>query len=398
MSASGGLWYFNYLCDFGLGGGECPSSSPGSSTPGGGAQSPSSTGGGGGQSPSTTGGGTQSPSSGGPPGSVLGYSPASTPAPAPVGAPTPAGAPAPVGAPPPPVNCAGYWQPCSATCGSGTQTYHITTQAANGGTACSNTDGETKPCSGPPCGVNCVGSFTNWGSCSATCGYGTQSRTYNITTQQAGGGASCPHPDGYTETQTCPNLPACVATVDCVGHWGDWTGCSAGCGGGTQTRQYIVDTAASGGGAACPYTNGQTQSQACNTTSCCSAATVGDWYDVGGVICTGSSDPDPYIYQSRAVTFPANPVGSATAQACSITVARTRKTAGPDPTGNKCPDRIPVSGTCSLGNPWSTGGCALPGASSTRTCPSGYTWNGTECIVTCPSTKIMSYQICPTSC
>lgn len=297
---------------------------------------------------------------------------------------------------PPPtnkVNCIGYWDACSVTCGTGIQTYRISTPAAGGGNACKDTDGttpraagDTKPCSGPVCGVNCVGDWVKsastdndgWGACSATCGSGTQTRTYKITTQQAGGGNSCPKGDGATETRACPNLPACAVPVNCTGAWGEWTGCSAGCGGGTRSRTYYISTPAANGGTACPKTNGQSESEACNTTACCSAATTGDWYDVGGVICTGSSSPDPYIYQSRAVTFPVNPAGTATAQACNITVAQIRKTAGPDPSGNKCPDRNPISGTCSLTSAtWSapsgcTGGADVSGTNIT--CKSGSSW------------------------
>jgi len=274
------------------------------------------------------------------------------------------------------VNCVGYWDACSVSCGTGIQTYRISTPASGGGNACKDTDGttpravgDTKPCSGPVCGVNCVGDWVKssstdsdgWGACSATCGSGTQTRTYRITTQQAAGGNSCPKGDGATETRACPNLPACAVAVNCAGAWGTWTGCSAGCGGGTRSRTYYVSTPAANGGTACPKTNGQSESEACNTTACCSAATTGAWYDVGAVICTGSSSPDPYIYQSRAVTFPANPAGSATAQACSISVAQVRNTAGPDPVGNKCPDRNPVAGTCSTTfKSWSAvDGCAI---------------------------------------
>ncbi len=270
------------------------------------------------------------------------------------------------------VNCVGYWDACSVTCGTGVQTYRITTPASGGGASCKDTDGttvraagDTKPCSMPVCGVDCVGDWVKsastdangWGPCSATCGAGTQTRTYRITTQQAGGGTSCPKANGATETRACPNLPACAQPVNCVGAWGEWSGCSAGCGGGTRTRTYYISTPAANGGTACPKTNGQTESEACNSTPCCDAATTGDWYDVGGVICTGSSSPDPYIYQSRAITFPINPVGSATATACGITTARTRNTAGPDPTGNKCPDRTPVGGTCTYGT--YSGGCPV---------------------------------------
>ena len=319
------------------------------------------------------------------------------------------------------VNCIGYWDACSVTCGTGIQTYAISRPASGGGNACKDTDGttpraagDTKPCSGPVCGVNCVGDWVKssstdadgWGACSATCGSGTQTRKYKITTQQAGGGNSCPKADGATETRACPNLPACAVAVNCVGDWGTWTGCSAGCGGGTRSKTYYITTPAANGGTACPKTNGQTESEACNTTACCDAATTGDWYDVGGVICSGSSSPDPYIYQSRAVTFPSNPTGSATAQACKITVAQVRNTAGPDPAGNKCPDRTPIGGTCSLGNKWSaTTGCTLPPVTATFSvakfkfsCPINYTLSYTSTAAICtPNPSSITGLTCDSS-
>ena len=359
-----GVWGAGVACpDFGMACVASPAPAPVAGTP----------------PPVTPSAGTPPPvtPSAGPPrtGVIEGPPPGSTPDAA---ATAPSVGPLPSTTPPPAnkVNCVGYWDACSVTCGTGVQTYKISTPASGGGNACKDTDGttpraagDTKPCSGPVCGVNCVGDWVKststdgdgWGACSATCGSGTQTRTYKITTQQAGGGNSCPKGDGAKETRACPNLPACAVPVNCVGAWGEWTGCSAGCGGGTRSRTYYITTPAANGGTACPKTNGQTESEACNTTACCDAAKTGDWYDVGAVICTGSSSPDPYIYQSRAVTFPSNPTGSATAQACSITVAQIRKTAGPDPAGNKCPDRNPVAGTCSTTfKTWSAvDGCAI---------------------------------------
>jgi len=56
---------------------------------------------------------------------------------------------------------------------------------------------------GSPDPVDCVGSWGEWGACSATCDKGFQSRTYTISTPAAHGGAVCPETNGATETRTC---------------------------------------------------------------------------------------------------------------------------------------------------------------------------------------------------
>jgi hypothetical protein len=56
-------------------------------------------------------------------------------------------------APPPPVNCQGAWGACTGTCGTGTQTYVITTPSANGGLACPVANGATQSCALTACPV-----------------------------------------------------------------------------------------------------------------------------------------------------------------------------------------------------------------------------------------------------
>jgi len=79
------------------------------------------------------------------------------------------------------------------------------------------------------------------------------SQYYTVTTPASGGGAPCPYANGERVN--------CSQPVNCVGSWG---ACSRTCGGGTQT--YTISRQASGGGASCPYQTGQTQS--CNTQAC----------------------------------------------------------------------------------------------------------------------------------
>ena len=58
----------------------------------------------------------------------------------------------------------------------------------------------------------------------------------------------------------------CSAAQDCVvSGWSTWSGCSAECGGGEQSRTRTVLTPASNGGAECPIL---IENQACNTLSC----------------------------------------------------------------------------------------------------------------------------------
>ncbi len=181
-----------------------------------------------------------------------------------------------------PVNCVGSWGACSKTCGSGTQTFTVTTPAANGGTSCSYANGATQTCNTQACPQNCVGA---WGSCSRTCGGGT--KTFSISVPAANGGTSCSYANGASQscnTQACP--------VNCSG---SWSSCSQACGGGIKT--FTVTQAAANGGSGCAYSTGDTSpcnQQACTPTPVnCS----GSW---------GSCNPGTGTQDYLVTQFPSN--------------------------------------------------------------------------------------------
>jgi len=301
------------------------------------------------------------------------------------------------------------------------------------------------------CGTNCVGGWENtsdpngWGACDATCGYATRTRKYKVTTVQSGGGSSCPHQDGFTESQVCTGLPDCGSSEPCVGGWGTtngngaedgWSTCSKGCKEAgqtsppTQTRTYNIRNNPPYS-TACPHTQGYTETRNCNDTPCCSLATSTAWVSGPVTNCKGenSSDPNPYIVEGRSITFPENTPVNVTSTSCNLDTVRYTHTAGPDTQGNKCPDNDPTSGSCPTGWTWSvdqkchvspdygtiTGGqCAFgnyttfSGCSTVRPqtagnvqpCPPGYSWvaPGTASLTGCVRTPDSDYIVsigCP---
>jgi len=94
--------------------------------------------------------------------------------------------------------------------------------------------------------VDCqVGDWSGWSGCSANCGGGTQSRSRPIRVQPQFGGAACPE---TSQSQSC-NTHSC--RVDC-GYWTENGVCNAGCGHGQRYIRYHIYQHPQNGGAACP--------------------------------------------------------------------------------------------------------------------------------------------------
>ena len=107
----------------------------------------------------------------------------------------------------------------------------------------------------------------------------------------------------YVETCGQAILPLSTAAsgvqVNCVGSWSEYGDCSESCGGGTQSRTFTVTTPASGGGTECDAANNATESQDCNQQACAATEPTVTWRTYGqGTWTTGAerdarTQPDP---------------------------------------------------------------------------------------------------------
>jgi hypothetical protein len=157
---------------------------------------------------------------------------------------------------------------CSKTCGGGTltKTRTIVRQSQNNGLPCpSDLIKEDVPCNQQTCAPEpCeISQWSEWSSCSKTCGGGTRTKTRTITQQPKYNGAVCP--SDLEITGDC-NIDPCP--VDCVvGDWSDWSECNKFCGGGNRTRNKPT-TAPAHGGTACPPASELTASAPCGEQEC----------------------------------------------------------------------------------------------------------------------------------
>ena len=177
-----------------------------------------------------------------------------------------------------PENCEGHWGDygsCSKECGGGTQTRNfIVTKDELYGGICANKDGvESRGCNNQPCPRDCSGYWSTWSTCSRTCDGGTQTRNFIVRTSEAYGGV-CPD-KGSRESQACNTNPC---PTNCEGYWSSWGACSKTCGGGTQTRSFVVTKSEANGGIC--TNRSKTESKNCNT-QCCKQDCVGYWTDWG---------------------------------------------------------------------------------------------------------------------
>ncbi|XP_033860615.1 adhesion G protein-coupled receptor B3-like isoform X1 [Acipenser ruthenus] len=135
------------------------------------------------------------------------------------------------------------WSSCSVTCGQGSQ---VRTRACVSpyGTHCSGPLRESRVCNNTAlCPVH--GSWEEWSPwslCSFTCGRGQRTRTRTCVSPQYGGRA-CDGPE--TQTKLC-NIALCPVDGQWQ-EWSAWSECSVTCSNGTQQRTRQCSAAAHGG-------------------------------------------------------------------------------------------------------------------------------------------------------
>ncbi|XP_055956211.1 A disintegrin and metalloproteinase with thrombospondin motifs adt-1 [Patella vulgata] len=117
------------------------------------------------------------------------------------------------------------WGSCSVSCGEGKKERSRQCLNSKRGSDCSGSSKDTTSCTQTPCPD--WSDWSNWGSCSATCGEGKKKRSRQCLNSKRETDCSGSSEDTTSCTQTpCPEWS----------EWSDWNSCSSSCGEGQQTR------------------------------------------------------------------------------------------------------------------------------------------------------------------
>ncbi|KAM6102795.1 adhesion G protein-coupled receptor B1 isoform 11-T11 [Theristicus caerulescens] len=131
------------------------------------------------------------------------------------------------------------WSLCSSTCGRGYRDRTRTCKPPQfGGNPCEGPEKQTKFCNIALCPGHSVdgnwNEWSSWSSCSASCSNGTQQRTRECNGPSYGGAECQGH---WVETRDC-FLRQCPVDGKWQA-WGVWGSCTTTCGGGTQRRDRV---------------------------------------------------------------------------------------------------------------------------------------------------------------
>lgn len=169
------------------------------------------------------------------------------------------------------------WSQCSLSCGGGLKTRLRRCDnplPQYGGKQCIGTNEDFSSCNSQPCPID--GAFNEWETwsvCSHSCGGGIKSRIRLCNNPiPAFGGKNC---SGlYRESSKCNSISCPIDGG--LSNWGDWTECSASCGGGIQLRKrYCSSPVPQYGGKDCD--GNLTESLNCNTHECPIHGKYSEW-------------------------------------------------------------------------------------------------------------------------
>ncbi|KAJ8038941.1 Hemicentin-1 [Holothuria leucospilota] len=171
------------------------------------------------------------------------------------------------------------WASCSTSCGDGMQSrirVCNNPEPANGGRQCSGPSLDSQPCEEARCPIN--GRYSDWSvwsQCSVTCGTGTKTRERECNNPPPQfGGERCR--GSSTDYATC-NLPACPVDGQ-WGSWSPWQPCSRSCGEGIRQRFRRCDSPPpTNGGASCE--GSAVEEMMCKIEECPVNGGYSDWSD-----------------------------------------------------------------------------------------------------------------------
>uniref|UniRef100_A0A8C9Z4M3 Adhesion G protein-coupled receptor B3 n=1 Tax=Sander lucioperca TaxID=283035 RepID=A0A8C9Z4M3_SANLU len=192
------------------------------------------------------------------------------------------------------------WSSCSVTCGQGSQV-RTRTCVTPYGTHCSGPLRESRVCNNTaPCPVHGVWEeWSPWSLCSFTCGRGHRTRTRMCAPPQHGGRA-CDGPE--TQTKLC-NIALCPGIIldGQWQEWSSWSDCSVTCANGTQQRTRQCSAAAHGGSECRGH---WAESRECHNPDCTANGQWNPWGPWSGCSksCDGGWQRRVRVCQGAAVT------------------------------------------------------------------------------------------------
>uniref|UniRef100_A0A8C1WGX4 Adhesion G protein-coupled receptor B3 n=1 Tax=Cyprinus carpio TaxID=7962 RepID=A0A8C1WGX4_CYPCA len=189
------------------------------------------------------------------------------------------------------------WSSCSVTCGQGSQV-RTRTCVSPYGSHCSGPLRESRVCNNTaPCPVHGVWEeWSPWSLCSFTCGRGHRTRTRMCTPPQHGGRA-CEGPE--TQSKLC-NIALCPVDGQWQ-EWSAWSDCSVTCANGTQQRKRQCSAAAHGGSECRGH---WAESRECSNPDCTANGQWNAWAPWSGCSksCDGGWQRRVRVCQGLAVT------------------------------------------------------------------------------------------------